>query len=246
MNIYIGFRCLEIIHISGTHLSYFFCMPRYQVCELGIDLEGGRGCCINPRYFVYQQCQPLHFRFPMGIHTPYRVCQRLATRIHFGRQWSLVHVHNRTTNSEIFVELIFQMCAEQRLALHREQGLIFQLDIYIRTRLQYRLIKNGHSSHRVIHRVIHILHQCCTTCCNDHTSARNIHCIQSYLIASRTLVFTRQGKLILLCVFLCAYQGRVIQLLEHIFRCHYGVRYLSCQVTTEWLQHREYNSTRRR
>ena len=239
-------RCFEVIYIGGTHLSYFFRMTGYQVGELGIDLEGRRCSSIDPRHFVYQQCQPLHFRFPMGIHTPYRVCQRLATRIHFGRQWSLVHVHNRTADGQVFIELIFQVCAKQRLTLHREQCLILQLHIHIRSRLQDGLVQYRHSSHGVVHRVIHILHKGRTACCHNHTSARHIHRIQSYLIACRTLVFTHQGKLILLRVFLCAHKGRVVQLLEHIFLCHACIAYLACQVTTEGLQHGEDYPTRRR
>ena len=121
--------------------------------------------------------------------------------------------------------------------------MILQPHIHIRARLDNRLIQYRHSSHRVVHRIIHVLYQRRTSCSHHHTSARDIHRIQANLIARRTFVFTYQGKLILLRQLLCHHQGRVIQLLEHIFLRYCGIPNRLCQITTKGLQHREDDSS---
>ena len=227
MNIHIRLGRFKVIDIGGTHLSHLLRMTRNQMSKLRIDLEGRWCSCIDPWHFVYQQCQPLHFRFPMGIHTPDCISQWLATCIHFRSDRALVHVHDGTANGQVLAELILQVRTEQRFALHREQCLIFQFHVHVRSRLQDRLIQYRHHTHRVIHRVIHILNQCRTAGCHHHTSAWHIHRIQTNLITRRTFVFTDQRKLILLRVLLCVHQGRVVQFLEHISVRYRRIAYLS-------------------
>ena len=109
VNIDIRFRCLKVIDICCTHLSHIFGMPWNQVCKLSIHLEGRRRSRSHPWHFIYQQGQPLQLRFPTCIHTPDSICQRFATRIHFGGQWLLFQVHNSSTYYQILVKLILQM-----------------------------------------------------------------------------------------------------------------------------------------
>ena len=138
------------------------------------------------------------------------------------------------------------MGAKQRFTLHRERRLVLQLHIHIRARIDNRLIENRYRSHRIVHGIIHILHQRGTTGCHHHTSARDIHRIQSDLIARRTLIFTHQTKLILLRHLLSHHQRRIIQFLEHIFLSNSWIINGFGQITTKWLQHGEYHAPRRR
>ena len=135
------------------------------------------------------------------------------------------------------------MCSKQRFALHREQRLVLQFHIHIGARVDNRLIQNRYCTHRVIHGVVHILYQSRTTSCHHHTSAWDVHSIQSNFVPCTSLVLTRQHKFILLRHLLCAYESRVVQLLEDIFLCNARVTNSIRQVTTKWFQYWENDST---
>ena len=112
MNIDIGLSCFKVVNVCCTYLSHFFGVTWYQVSKLRIDLEGRRCGSIDPWHFVNEQGQPLHFRLPIRIHAPHSICQRLATCINFGRDWTFVQVHNGTANRKVLIKLILQVRTE--------------------------------------------------------------------------------------------------------------------------------------
>ena len=110
-------RALEIIDVRCSDAPYIVRVARDEVCKLSVDGECGRSGRCYPRNLVDGICQPLHLRLPTTVNAPDSVRQRLGTRVHFGRQRPFAQVHDRTADHEVFVELILQMCAEERLAL---------------------------------------------------------------------------------------------------------------------------------
>ena len=173
-------------------------MPRNQVCELGIHLEGGGGGGTYPRNLINGIGEPLYLGFPTSVHTPNGVCQWFATGVHFGSKRPFTQVHNRSANDQIGVEFVFQVRAEQAFALHGEGGLVLQFHIHIGTRFENGLVENGNRSHCIVHRIVHVLYQCRTAGSNSNTPTWHIHCIQSYLAAACAFVFTCQMELVFL------------------------------------------------
>ena len=239
----IDLRRLEVVHIRRSGAADIFCVTRNKVCKLGIHLEGRRCSRGNPRDLVNRVTEPLHLGFPTGVHTPNRIRERLMTGVDFGRQWFLAQVHQRTADYEVFVELIFQVHAEQALTLHREGRLVLEFALYVRAGLQDRLVQNRHRTHRVIDRIIDVLYQFRTSSRYGHTSARHVHRSEVNLAAVRALVLTFDGKLVLLCHLLRNNEGRVVQFLEHVLVRQLIVADLRPQETTERLQYRENDSS---
>ena len=126
-------------------------------------------------------------------------------------------MHDGTADDEVFAELIFEVCAEERLALHGESGLVLKFNIYIRTRFEDRGIENSYCSHGVVHGVIDILDKCSTAGCDGDRTAWHIHRTKAYLAAVRSFVFTGEVEFILLAQLLCNDESRVVQLRETVF-----------------------------
>ena len=70
-------RALEIVNIRCSGGTYIACVTGNQMRELGIDGEGGRSSGGHPWNLIHGVGQPLQLGLPTGVHTPYRVCQRL-------------------------------------------------------------------------------------------------------------------------------------------------------------------------
>ena len=134
------------------------------------------------------------------------------------------------------------MQPEQTLPLHRERGLILQLHIHLRAALNDTLVEDGHRSHRIIDRIIDILHQRRTARGHGHTSARNVHRVQTDLATAGAFELTHKFELVLLGHLLGIHQRRVVQLLERIFGGNLVIAYRLTQVIAERLQYREDDS----
>ena len=126
-------------------------------------------------------------------------------------------MHDGTANDEVFAELIFEVCAEERLALHGESGLVFKFNIHIGTRFENRSIEDGDRSHGVVHGVVHILDECSTAGCDGDRTAWHIHRTKAYLAAVRSFVFTGEVEFILLAQLLCNDESGVVEFLEAVF-----------------------------
>ena len=63
-------------------------------------------------------------------------------------------MQDRTSESEILVELILRVETEERLALHGEHRLILQSDADICARVDYALVRYRHDTHGVIDRIV--------------------------------------------------------------------------------------------
>ena len=107
-------------------------------------------------------------------------------------------MHDRSSDDQVFGELVLQVRPEKALSLHGEGTLVLQFDIDIRTALEDRSVQDRHSSHRIVHGVVDVLDERRTAGRYGHTSARDIHRAQTDLTAVRTFVFTGQVEFILL------------------------------------------------
>ena len=126
-------------------------------------------------------------------------------------------MHDSSADDEVFAELIFEVCAEERLALHGESGLVFKFNIHIGTRFEDRGIENSYCSHGVVHGVIDILDECSTAGGDGDRTAWHIHRTKAYLAAVRSFVFTCEVEFILLAQLLCNDESGVVEFLEAVF-----------------------------
>ena len=109
MDIDIDFRRFKVVHIRCSGRAYIVRVTRNQVRKLGVNLEGRRRGGGYPRYLVYRVAEPLHLRLPAGVDTPNGVRQRFLTGVDLCGQRLLAHVHQRTANHQVLVELIFEV-----------------------------------------------------------------------------------------------------------------------------------------
>ena len=119
-------------------------------------------------------------------------------------------MHDGTADDEVFAELIFEVCTEERLALHGESGLVFKFNIHIGTRFEDRGVEDGDCSHGVVHGVVHILDECSTASCDGDRTAWHIHRTKAYLAAVRSFVFTGEVELVFLAQLLCNDESGVV------------------------------------
>ena len=242
VDIDLGHCLLKVVDICCADLTYVVGVTRDKVCKLSVDSKRRRLCCGYPRYLVNGVCQPLQFGLPRAVNAPDSVCQRLAARVHLRGQRTLTQVHDRSAYHQVFGERVLGVQPEQTLPLHRERGLVLQFNVNLRAALNDTLVKDGHRSHRIIDRIIDILHQRRTAGGHGHTTARNVHRVQTNLAAAGAFELTHKFELVLLGHLLGVHQRRVVQLLERIFGCNIVVAYRLTQVIAERLQYREDDS----
>ena len=242
VDIDIGLCGLEVVDVGRSGLAHVTRVARNEVRKLAVDSQRRRLCRGHPGDFVQQVRQPHKLRLVAAVQSPNGITQRLHTRVHFRRQRAFAEVHDSTAEHKVLAELVLQMRANQRFSLHREGGLVLQLDVHIGSGVQNRLVQDSHRSHRVVHRIVHVFSQFGSTCRHGHAASRHIHRAQLDLAAVRALVLALQSELVLLAHLLCNHQRRVVQFLEHIFVCNPVIANRSPQAAAERFEQREDDS----
>ena len=149
-------------------------------------------------------------------------------------------MHDRSTDHEVFVELVLQVGSEERFALERERALVLQFDIHVGTGLQDGGVKNSDRSHGVVDGVVDVLDEGRTASGDGDRAAGYVHRAQTNLAAVRTFVFSGEVEFVLLANLLSDYKCGVVQFLVAIFADQARViAQRGSQVFAEGLEYRE-------
>ena len=144
-------------------------------------------------------------------------------------------MHYRTADTEVFVELILRVKAEQSLALEREKRLVFQRDTDICARVDDTLVGDGHDSHGVVDGIIGVLRKHDTAGHHNHRPSRHIHCVETDRGTSRCLILSDKRILVFVGKLLGHDECRVIQLTIDILRRDRRISDLTCKMLSERL-----------
>jgi hypothetical protein len=147
---------------------------------------------------------------------------------------------------EIFIELVLQVEAEQCLALHREERLVFERHRDILTRVYDALVGDGHDTHRIIYRIVGVLCQPDAAGRDHYRAAGHIHRVKTYLRPRRCLILAVHHKFVLVGKLAGNYKRRVIKLFVDILRRYGRIAYLLLQMRAKRLHYRKYDFALRR
>ena len=108
---------------------------------------------------------------------------------------------------EIFVELVLQVESEQCLALGGEKALVLECHADVLARVDNALVGDCDYAHGVVNGVVGVFRKPYASGHYHHGAAWNIHGVEPYLRACRSLVFAREHEFVLVGVLACHHEG---------------------------------------
>ena len=221
-------------------------MVRHQLGKFGLDAYRRRLRGVDSRNYVQKIGEP-HKLIAVGqVQPPHSVVDYLIAYVDFLGQGLLGKMHYCTPDTEIAVELIVQVKAQQRFALGAEHRLVLQSHTDALPRIDYTLIRYGHYTHRIVNGIVAVLYQPHTSGHHHHRTARHVHGIKPDLRAARCLIFAGENKLVLIGKLSGHNYRGVIKFLIDILFGKYRIGYFLGKMRTERLHNRENHLARRR
>ncbi len=150
-------------------------------------------------------------------------------------------MQNRTSEREVFVELILRVESEEGLSLEREQRLILQSDTDIGTRINDALVGDGDDTHGIIHCIVTVLGEHNATGHNHHRPSRNIHGVEPDCGSAGCLIFSAERELVLVGELACHHESGVVKLVIDIILGDGGISDFPGEMPAERFSHREYD-----
>lgn len=216
-------RCLEVVDIAAALVGTRLLFVGNELGELAAHAQGRRCCGVDGRNLVQKICQPHEVGVVVEVDAPDGVVDGLVADVDLLGQSFLAEVHDGGADVEPFRELVVDVESEKRFPLCREHRLVFESDVDALSRVDYRLVGDGHYAHGVVDRIVAVFGQHDASGGDDDRSARNVHGFEAYLRSVAGLIFAGEDEFVLCSELASYYEGAVVKFLIAVLLGQKGV-----------------------